>query len=62
MIRLCWVSVKVYAGCIQVAGAYECSCSPGYEQQGDGTTGDCIEIDECETRVHNCDVGALIPL
>lgn len=45
------------AGCNNTEGSYTCVCNTGYERS-DADAGKCLDVDECGSRAHSCDVGA----
>ncbi|CAI5781939.1 fibulinfibulin-7-like [Podarcis lilfordi] len=41
--------------CVNLPGAYQCTCPHGYQLQGD--TNSCNDVDECAENQHNCSQG-----
>ena len=44
------------AGCNNTEGSYTCVCNTGYERS-DADNGTCVDVDECGSGAHSCDVG-----
>ena len=46
------------AGCNNTEGSYTCVCNTGYERS-DAGIGTCVDVDECGSGAHSCEVSAV---
>ena len=54
MEQICWIMGE---DCVNTLGSYYCKCPDGYDRNNVTTECD-IDIDECSTDTHNCDINA----